>query len=121
MVVGGGWGGFGAAYALLKAGVKVTILDASETSGGLSAGWRTPGGRSVEAGIKGYITAVPAFTALACSTCMGWTLPLALHCVYAADFGTNTAISMLWWVSLALTIPSQTGLAAASGLLMACR
>ncbi len=56
VVVGGGWGGFGAAYALLKAGVKVTILDASETPGGLSAGWRTPGGRSVEAGIKGYIT-----------------------------------------------------------------
>ncbi|DBA90704.1 TPA: hypothetical protein ACH3X1_003920 [Trebouxia sp. C0004] len=54
VVVGGGWGGFGAAYALLKAGVKVTILDASETPGGLSAGWRTPGGRSVEAGIKGF-------------------------------------------------------------------
>ena len=54
VVVGGGWGGFGAAYALLKAGVKVTILDASEKPGGLSAGWRTPGGRSVEAGIKGY-------------------------------------------------------------------
>ena len=53
MIVGGGWGGFGAAYALLKAGVKVTILDASETPGGLSSGWRTPGGRSVEAGIKG--------------------------------------------------------------------
>ena len=54
VVVGGGWAGFGAAYALLKAGVKVTILDASENPGGLSAGWRTPGGRSVEAGIKGY-------------------------------------------------------------------
>lgn len=54
VVVGGGWGGFGAAYALLQAGVKVTILDASETPGGLSAGWRTPGGRSVEAGIKGF-------------------------------------------------------------------
>lgn len=53
VVVGGGWAGFGAAYALLKAGVKVTILDASEKPGGLSAGWRTPGGRSVEAGIKG--------------------------------------------------------------------
>ena len=53
VVVGGGWAGFGAAYALLKAGVKVTVLDASETPGGLSSGWRTPGGRSVEAGIKG--------------------------------------------------------------------
>ena len=60
VVVGGGWGGFGAACALLKAGVKVTILDASETPGGLSSGWRTPGGRSVEAGIKGYDSAVHA-------------------------------------------------------------
>lgn len=54
VVVGGGWAGFGAAYALLKAGIKVTVLDASQTPGGLSAGWRTAGGRSVEAGIKGY-------------------------------------------------------------------
>ena len=54
IVVGGGWAGFGAAYALLRAGVKVTILDASQTPGGLSAGWRTAEGRSVEAGIKGY-------------------------------------------------------------------
>jgi len=69
VVVGGGWGGFGAAYALLKAGVKVTILHASETPGGLSAGWRTPGGRSVEAGIKGYITTVPPPTASARSAC----------------------------------------------------
>ncbi|KAL3146106.1 hypothetical protein ABBQ38_015455 [Trebouxia sp. C0009 RCD-2024] len=54
VVVGGGWAGFGAAYALLKAGIKVTVLDASQTPGGLSAGWRTAGGRSVEAGIKGF-------------------------------------------------------------------
>ena len=53
VVVGGGWAGFGAAYALLKAGVQVTVLDASKAPGGLSSGWRTPGGRSVEAGIKG--------------------------------------------------------------------
>ena len=53
VVVGGGWAGFGAAYALLKAGVEVTVLDASKAPGGLSSGWRTPGGRSVEAGIKG--------------------------------------------------------------------
>ena len=59
IVVGGGWAGFGAAYALLTAGVKVTILDASQTPGGLSAGWRTAGGRSVEAGIKGYSTLLP--------------------------------------------------------------
>ena len=59
IVVGGGWAGFGAAYALLKAGIKVTVLDASQTPGGLSAGWRTAGGRSVEAGIKGYSTCCP--------------------------------------------------------------
>lgn len=53
VVVGGGWAGFGAAYALLKAGLRVTILDASRSPGGLSSGWRTPAGRSVEAGIKG--------------------------------------------------------------------
>ena len=59
IVVGGGWAGFGAAYALLRAGVKVTILDASQTPGGLSAGWRTAGGRSIEAGIKGYSMSLP--------------------------------------------------------------
>ena len=46
---------------------------------------------------------------------------VALCCVYAAGFGTSTAISMPWWMSSALTLPSQSGLAAASGLLMACR
>ena len=66
MVVGGGWAGFGAAYALLKAGVEVTILDASQTPGGLSSGWRTPGGRFVEAGIKGY-NAMPMYSFCFCN------------------------------------------------------
>ena len=30
------------------------LIDASPNPGGLSAGWRTPQGRSVEAGIKGF-------------------------------------------------------------------
>lgn len=64
IVVGGGWAGFGAAYALLRAGVKVTILDASQTPGGLSAGWRTAEGRSVEAGIKGYSMLLPSTRSL---------------------------------------------------------
>jgi uncharacterized protein with NAD-binding domain and iron-sulfur cluster len=32
----------------------VTLVDGAETPGGLSAGWRTPKGRAVEAGIKGF-------------------------------------------------------------------
>ncbi|KAK9823485.1 hypothetical protein WJX72_003089 [[Myrmecia] bisecta] len=49
-----GWAGFGAAYAMLEAGLDVTLLDAAANPGGLSTGWRTVGGRSVEAGIKGF-------------------------------------------------------------------
>ncbi|KAI8467660.1 MAG: hypothetical protein J3K34DRAFT_523548 [Monoraphidium minutum] len=54
VVVGGGWGGFGAALALAKAGAEVTLLDAAETPGGLSSAFVTPGGRVVEPGIKGF-------------------------------------------------------------------
>lgn len=51
VVVGGGWAGFGAAKALTEAGpYDVTLLDANPNPGGLSAGWRTASGRSVEAG-----------------------------------------------------------------------
>ena len=50
VVVGGGWAGFGAAWQLLKHGFDVTLLDASQNPGGLSAGWRTANGRAVEAG-----------------------------------------------------------------------
>lgn len=54
VVVGGGWAGFGAAHALAKLGFVVTLLDASPSPGGLSTGFRTSQGRSVEAGIKGF-------------------------------------------------------------------
>ena len=46
--------GFGASKHLAEAGYDVTLIDASPNPGGLSAGWRTPQGRSVEAGIKGF-------------------------------------------------------------------
>ncbi len=45
--------GFGAAKHLSEQGYDVTLLDASPNPGGLSAGWRTPQGRAVEAGVKG--------------------------------------------------------------------
>ena len=54
VVVGGGWAGFGAAYALTKLGVSVTVVDASPSPGGLSTGFRTAQGRPVEAGLKGF-------------------------------------------------------------------
>ena len=54
-VVGGGWAGFGAAKHLSEQqGYEVTLLDAAPNPGGLSAGWRTPQGRAVEAGVKGF-------------------------------------------------------------------
>jgi len=46
--------GFGAAKHLADQGYSVTLVDGAETPGGLSAGWRTPKGRAVEAGIKGF-------------------------------------------------------------------
>ena len=46
--------GFGAAKHLAEQGYSVTLLDGAENPGGLSAGWRTPQGRAVEAGIKGF-------------------------------------------------------------------
>lgn len=54
LVVGGGWSGFGAAWQLLRLGFEVQLLDASDSPGGLSAGWRTASGRAVEVGIKGF-------------------------------------------------------------------
>lgn len=53
VVIGAGFAGYGAANALLQAGVDVVVLDSAETLGGLSAAWRTPQGRAVEPGIKG--------------------------------------------------------------------
>ncbi|MGB3533101.1 MAG: FAD-dependent oxidoreductase [Microcoleaceae cyanobacterium] len=53
-VIGAGWAGLSATYHLAKQGYDVTLLEASSSPGGLVAGWKTPGGRSVEAGIHGF-------------------------------------------------------------------
>jgi uncharacterized protein with NAD-binding domain and iron-sulfur cluster len=54
VVVGAGWAGLGAAHHLTQQGYDVTLLEAGSYPGGLVAGWKTPGGRSVEAGIHGF-------------------------------------------------------------------
>ncbi|AKG24049.1 hydroxysqualene dehydroxylase [Calothrix sp. 336/3] len=54
VVVGAGWAGLSATYSLAKQGYDVTLLEAGSYPGGLVAGWRTPGGRAVEAGIHGF-------------------------------------------------------------------
>ena len=63
-----GFAGFGAAKHLAQQGYAVTLVDGSPNPGGLSAGWRTPQGRAVEAGIKGfwYQVALPPWDACAC-------------------------------------------------------
>lgn len=54
VVVGAGWAGLGATYHLAQQGYDVTLLEAGPYPGGLVAGWKTPGGRSVEGGIHGF-------------------------------------------------------------------
>jgi uncharacterized protein with NAD-binding domain and iron-sulfur cluster len=54
VVVGAGWAGLGATYHLAKQGYDVTLLEAGAYPGGLVAGWKTAGGKSVEAGIHGF-------------------------------------------------------------------
>lgn len=54
VVVGAGWAGLGATYHLVRQGYDVTLLEAGSYPGGLVAGWKTAGGRSVEAGIHGF-------------------------------------------------------------------
>lgn len=54
VVIGAGWAGLGASYRLAQQGYNVTLLEAGAYPGGLVAGWKTPGGRSVEAGIHGF-------------------------------------------------------------------
>lgn len=54
IVVGAGWAGLGATHHLVEQGYDVTLLEASPYPGGLVAGWKTPGGRSVEGGIHGF-------------------------------------------------------------------
>lgn len=52
--MGAGWAGLGATYHLAQQGYEVTLLEAAPYPGGLVAGWKTPGGRSVEGGIHGF-------------------------------------------------------------------
>ncbi|NUN63647.1 FAD-dependent oxidoreductase [Pseudanabaena biceps] len=54
VVVGAGWAGLGATYQLAKQGYDVTLLEAGAQAGGLVSGWKTAGGKSVEAGIHGF-------------------------------------------------------------------
>lgn len=54
VVVGAGWAGLGATYHLVSQGYDVTLLEAGSYPGGLVAGWKTAGGRPVEAGIHGF-------------------------------------------------------------------
>ncbi|WP_019501651.1 FAD-dependent oxidoreductase [Pseudanabaena sp. PCC 6802] len=54
VVVGAGWAGLGATYQLAQQGYDVTLLEAGAYPGGLVAGWKTAGGRSVEAGVHGF-------------------------------------------------------------------
>ena len=54
IVIGAGWAGLGATYHLAKQGYDVTLLEASSQAGGLVAGWKTPQGKNVEAGIHGF-------------------------------------------------------------------
>jgi len=54
VVIGAGWAGLGATDHLSRQGYEVTLLEAGPYPGGLVAGWKTPGGRSVEAGIHGF-------------------------------------------------------------------
>lgn len=52
--------GFGAAKHLSQQGYAVTLLDVSPNPGGLSSGWRTPQGRAVEAGERGFMAVAAA-------------------------------------------------------------
>ncbi len=54
IVIGAGWAGLGATSHLAEQGYDVTLLEAAPYPGGLVAGWKTPGGRSVEGGIHGF-------------------------------------------------------------------
>ena len=54
VVIGAGWAGLSATSHLAEQGYDVTLLEAAPHPGGLVAGWKTPGGRSVEGGIHGF-------------------------------------------------------------------
>lgn len=54
IVIGAGWAGLAATSHLAEQGYEVTLLEAAPYPGGLVAGWKTKGGRSVEGGIHGF-------------------------------------------------------------------
>lgn len=54
IVIGSGFAGLGAAWSLSGAGAEVLLLDGAPQPGGLSAAIKTPQGRVVEPGIKGF-------------------------------------------------------------------
>ncbi|MEL7419922.1 MAG: FAD-dependent oxidoreductase [Cyanobacteria bacterium J06555_3] len=54
IVIGAGWAGLGATSHLVQQGYDVTLLEAAPHPGGLVAGWKTAGGKSVEGGIHGF-------------------------------------------------------------------
>jgi uncharacterized protein with NAD-binding domain and iron-sulfur cluster len=54
VVVGAGWAGLGATHHLAQQGYDITLLEAAPYPGGLVAGWKTAGGRSIEGGIHGF-------------------------------------------------------------------
>ena len=56
VVVGGGWAGFGAASHLAASGVKVTLLEAQPSAGGLAAGWKTAKGNKYVSSNNNYRT-----------------------------------------------------------------
>ena len=77
----GSLAGFGATKHLAEQGYNVTLLDASPHPGGLSAGWRTPQGRAVEAGTKGFWYQVGTLTCTGESIlpCQGRYMPVLAH------------------------------------------
>eukprot|EP00955_Chlamydomonas_euryale_P111223 366050-Chlamydomonas_euryale.AAC.9 len=56
--------------AMSSAGMRVTLLDAAPSPGGLSSAWTTPGGRTAEPGIKGFWCGPPC-PPTACRTYSG--------------------------------------------------
>lgn len=54
IVIGAGWAGLAATSHLVEQGYEVTLLEAAPYPGGLVAGWKTTGGKSVEGGIHGF-------------------------------------------------------------------
>lgn len=62
-IVGGGWGGWGAAKALIENGCRVTLLDAVPDPTGRTP-YLTPSGKPFEAGTKGFWFDYPNINAL---------------------------------------------------------